>query len=106
MAEGGNSWAIASPVNHSHKGRSRAVVTDEEEDNEANWNSPSSTKQKSQGASSNLDQVPEAGRLRMRSSSGAVFPMGRGLMLQVVRQSRDKNDLVPQLKQKEIGKRP
>jgi len=88
------------PVSHSHKGRSRAVVADEEEDNEANWNPPSSAatasvvpgltyeeyerairhdlrkKQKSQGASSNPDQAPEAGRLRIRSSSGAgtLFP--------------------------------
>ncbi|KAK6776138.1 hypothetical protein RDI58_027139 [Solanum bulbocastanum] len=30
------------PINHSYKGRSRAVVAGEEENNEANWNSPSS----------------------------------------------------------------
>jgi len=80
------------PVSHSHKGRSRVVVADEEEDNEANWNPPSSAattsvvpgltyeeyerairhdlrkKQKSQGASSNPDQAPEAGSLLKRAS--------------------------------------
>ncbi|KAF3617538.1 hypothetical protein FXO38_33925 [Capsicum annuum] len=80
------------PVSHSHKGRSRVVVADKEEDNEANWNPPSSAattfmvpgltyeeyergirhdlrkKQKSQGESSNPDQAPEAGSLLKRAS--------------------------------------
>ncbi|KAF3634546.1 hypothetical protein FXO38_25070 [Capsicum annuum] len=75
-----------------HLGRSRVVVADEEEDYEANWNPPSSAattsvvpgltyeeyerairhdlrkKQKSQGASSNPDQAPEAGSLLKRAS--------------------------------------
>ncbi|WMV24511.1 hypothetical protein MTR67_017896, partial [Solanum verrucosum] len=76
-------------VSHSHKSRSRAVLPDEKEDNEANWNPPLSAattsvvagltyeeyekairhnlqkKQKSQRASSNPDQAPEAGRMRI-----------------------------------------